>query len=125
LENKNYTIRVAAFTVAGTSRESDEVTYLVPQRDQERAIIAGVVGGLLFFIVAIILSVCAVKICNRRKRRKQEKGKPVSDCSSGVAAGANVTNFLICLAYNMVACRLTDGRNGGQIPTQPQIPVKR
>jgi hypothetical protein len=29
----------------------------------------------LFFIVAIILSVCFVKICNKRKRRKQEKGK--------------------------------------------------
>lgn len=41
-----------------------------------QAITAGVVGGILFFIVAIILSVCAVKICNKRKRRKQEKGKP-------------------------------------------------
>lgn len=40
-----------------------------------QAITAGVVGGFLFFVVAIILSVCAVKICNKRKRRKQEKGK--------------------------------------------------
>ena len=32
-------------------------------------------GGVLFFIVAIIVSVCTVKICNRRKRRKQEQGK--------------------------------------------------
>ncbi len=35
----------------------------------------GVSGGVLFFIVAIIVSVCTVKICNRRKRRKQEQGK--------------------------------------------------
>ena len=35
-------------------------------------------GGVLFFIVAIIVSVCTVKICNRRKRRKQEQGKQIN-----------------------------------------------
>ncbi|XP_073826026.1 immunoglobulin superfamily member turtle isoform X3 [Musca autumnalis] len=55
---------------------SDEVKFPVPARVKHKAITAGVVGGILFFIVAIILSVCAVKICNKRKRRKQEKGKP-------------------------------------------------
>lgn len=40
-----------------------------------RAITAGVVGSVLFFVAAIILSVCAVKICNKRKQRKMEKGK--------------------------------------------------
>ena len=49
--------------------------YLVPKKDISKAVTAGLVGGMLFFIIAIILSVCAVKICNRRKRRKQEKGK--------------------------------------------------
>jgi hypothetical protein len=39
-----------------------------------RAITAGVVGSVLFFVAAIILSVCTVKICNKRKRRKMEKG---------------------------------------------------
>lgn len=39
-----------------------------------RAITAGVVGSVLFFVAAIILSVCAVKICNKRKQRKMEKG---------------------------------------------------
>ncbi|XP_032592076.1 protein turtle isoform X5 [Drosophila grimshawi] len=53
---------------------SDEVKFPVPARVKHKAITAGVVGGILFFIVAIILSVCAVKICNKRKRRKQEKG---------------------------------------------------
>lgn len=54
---------------------SDEVKFPVPARVKHKAITAGVVGGILFFIVAIILSICAVKICNKRKRRKQEKGK--------------------------------------------------
>ncbi|XP_075152899.1 immunoglobulin superfamily member turtle isoform X1 [Haematobia irritans] len=66
---------------------SDEVKFPVPARVKHKAITAGVVGGILFFIVAIILSVCAVKICNKRKRRKQEK------------------------EFNMVACRITDARN--------------
>lgn len=58
---------------------SDEVKFPVPARVKHKAITAGVVGGILFFIVAIILSVCAVKICNKRKRRKQEKGKTNND----------------------------------------------
>ncbi|XP_017075351.2 protein turtle isoform X2 [Drosophila eugracilis] len=66
---------------------SDEVKFPVPARVKHKAITAGVVGGILFFIVAIILSVCAVKICNKRKRRKQEK------------------------EFNLVACRITDARN--------------
>ncbi|ODM99651.1 Protein turtle [Orchesella cincta] len=100
-EKKKYTFRVVAFTLTGNSASSEEVIHALLPRDKQRAIVAGLVGGILFFIVAIILSVCAVKICNRRKRRKQEK------------------------AYNMVACRLTDARNGGQIPPQPQVAPKR
>ncbi|KAI4474393.1 hypothetical protein M0802_015626, partial [Mischocyttarus mexicanus] len=52
---------------------SEQVKFPVPARVKHKAITAGVVGGILFFIVAIILSICAVKICNKRKRRKQEK----------------------------------------------------
>lgn len=44
-------------------------------RKGPRAITAGVVGSVLFFVAAIILSVCTVKICNKRKQRKMEKGK--------------------------------------------------
>lgn len=58
-----------------TYESSEELKYSVPARVKQKAIIAGIVGGILFFIVAIILSICAVKICNKRKRRKQEKGK--------------------------------------------------
>ena len=48
--------------------------YAMPENVKRRAITAGLIGGVLFFIVAIIVSVCTVKICNRRKRRKQEQG---------------------------------------------------
>lgn len=70
---KTYYFRVLAH--GNSSYESsEELKYFVPARVKQKAVTAGVVGGILFFIVAIILSICAVKICNKRKRRKQEKG---------------------------------------------------
>ncbi|XP_050478167.1 protein turtle-like isoform X14 [Bombus huntii] len=80
---------------------SEQVKFPVPARVKHKAITAGVVGGILFFIVAIILSICAVKICNKRKRRKQEK------------------------AYSMVACRVTDARNGAGQGPQGTVPLKK
>ena len=74
-EQVKYIFRVEACSIGGKCTTSEEIPFVVPERDRKRAIVAGVVGGILFFIVAIILSVCAVKICNRRKRRKQEKGE--------------------------------------------------
>jgi hypothetical protein len=95
---RTYYFRIVAHSV--TNFESSEIVkFSVPARVKHKAITAGVVGGILFFIVAIILSVCFVKICNKRKRRKQEK------------------------AYNMVACRITDSRNGGNA-TDSQVPLK-
>ncbi|KAJ8951741.1 hypothetical protein NQ318_012592 [Aromia moschata] len=96
---KTYHFRILAYSAKSYER-SEEVKFAVPARVKHKAITAGVVGGILFFIVAIILSVCAVKICNKRKRRKQEK------------------------AYNMVACRITDSRNGGNA-TDSQVPLKK
>lgn len=96
---RTYHFRVLANSMR-SYESSEEVKFPVPARVKHKAITAGVVGGILFFIVAIILSVCAVKICNKRKRRKQEK------------------------AYNMVACRITDSRNGGQPPGVSQVPLK-
>ncbi|KAL7638192.1 UNVERIFIED_CONTAM: hypothetical protein RMT77_011817 [Armadillidium vulgare] len=92
-----YAFRVLAKTVTSFD-VSEEFKFQVPVISKEREITAAIVGGILFFIVAIILSVCMVKICNNRKRKKQDK------------------------AYNMVACRVGDNRNGGQ-PTSP-VPVK-
>lgn len=71
---KTYYFRILAYSES-SFETSEEVKFVVPARVKHKAITAGVVGGILFFIVAIILSVCAVKICNKRKRRKQEKGK--------------------------------------------------
>ncbi|XP_037870522.1 protein turtle isoform X2 [Bombyx mori] len=93
---RTYYFRVLANS-ATSYESSDEVRFPVPARVKHKAITAGVVGGILFFIVAIILSVCAVKICNKRKRRKQEK------------------------AYNMVAARLTDLRAADST----QVPFKK
>ncbi|XP_011500323.1 PREDICTED: protein turtle-like isoform X3 [Ceratosolen solmsi marchali] len=84
---------------------SDQIKYSVPARVKQKAITAGVVGGILFFIVAIILSICAVKICNKRKRRKQEKE--------------------LLSAYNMVTCRVTDARNGAGQGPQGTVPLKK
>lgn len=70
---RTYHFRVLANSLK-SYESSEEVKFPVPARVKHKAITAGVVGGILFFIVAIILSVCAVKICNKRKRRKQEKG---------------------------------------------------
>ena len=74
---RTYYFRVFAYSVK-SYESSDTVKFSVPARVKHKAITAGVVGGILFFIVAIILSVCAVKICNKRKRRKQEKGTIIS-----------------------------------------------
>ncbi|KAM3964234.1 LOW QUALITY PROTEIN: immunoglobulin superfamily member turtle [Aphomia sociella] len=93
---RTYYFRVLANS-ATSYESSEEVKFPVPARVKHKAITAGVVGGILFFIVAIILSVCAVKICNKRKRRKQEK------------------------AYNMVAARLTDLRAADST----QVPFKK
>ncbi|XP_055547077.1 protein turtle isoform X1 [Wyeomyia smithii] len=69
---RTYYFRVLANSLK-SYESSEEIKFPVPARVKHKAITAGVVGGILFFIVAIILSICAVKICNKRKRRKQEK----------------------------------------------------
>ncbi|CRK96838.1 CLUMA_CG009918, isoform A [Clunio marinus] len=100
---RTYYFRVLANSVK-SYESSDEVKFPVPARVKHKAITAGVVGGILFFIVAIILSICAVKICNKRKRRKQEK------------------------ELNMVTARLTDIRNAGYSSSgakRSEVPLKR
>ncbi|CAK9794811.1 Protein turtle [Anthophora quadrimaculata] len=94
------------FAISATNYgASEQVKFPVPARVKHKAITAGVVGGILFFIVAIILSICAVKICNKRKRRKQEKE--------------------LLSAYSMVACRVTDARNGAGQGPQGTVPLKK
>ncbi|XP_043193004.1 protein turtle-like [Amphibalanus amphitrite] len=83
---RKYYFKVLAFSAAG-STASEELMYEVPEHVQQKAITAALVGGLLLLIVSIILSICTVKICNKRKRRQQEK------------------------EYNMVACRVTESHS--------------
>ncbi|KAJ8922840.1 hypothetical protein NQ315_007875 [Exocentrus adspersus] len=87
---RTYYFRILAYS-AKSYESSEEVKFSVPARVKHKAITAGVVGGILFFIVAIILSVCAVKICNKRKRRKQEKGR-VRCSGDGSRGGTVVTD---------------------------------
>ena len=75
---KSYLFRVTSHGLNSWS-VSEEHPYDLPENVKRRAVTAGLIGGILFFIVAIVLSVCTVKICNKRRRRKQERGefKPV------------------------------------------------
>ena len=72
--SKGYLFRVFSHSAESFSI-SEELEYHLPANVKKRAVTAGLIGGILFFIVAIVLSVCTVKICNKRRRRKQERGE--------------------------------------------------
>ncbi|XP_067132158.1 protein turtle-like isoform X17 [Centruroides vittatus] len=100
----NYTFRISAYSLMAKESPSVEVQFNIQgdgDLNRSKAITAGVVGGILFFIAAIVLSVCAVKICNKRKRRKAEK------------------------AYMMVTCPVADARNGGHSHGGSPVPLKK
>ena len=80
-----YTIRVSAYSILGVGSTTFPLDFDIPGTttkgaDKDKAIAAGVVGGILFFVAAIVLSVCAVKICNKQKRRKAEKAYMMVTC---------------------------------------------
>jgi hypothetical protein len=62
---KAYWFRVFSHSATGYSI-SEQFKYDLPENVKRRAVTAGLIGGVLFFIVAIILSVCTVKICNKQ-----------------------------------------------------------
>ena len=70
---KTYLFRVLSHSATSYS-VSTEFKYELPENVKKRAVTAGLIGGILFFIVAIVLSVCTVKICNKRRRRKHDRG---------------------------------------------------
>ena len=70
---KAYLFRVLSHSATSWT-VSEELTYTLPENVKRRAVTAGLIGGILFFIVAIVLSVCTVKICNKRRRRKHDRG---------------------------------------------------
>ncbi|KAG1679578.1 Protein turtle [Nymphon striatum] len=85
--------------------------------EKHRAITAGVIGGILFFIVAIVLSVCGIKICNKRRRRKAEKG--------GLIDFVYIVIISVNYSYMMVTCPVTETRNGGQSQAPSPVPLKK
>ena len=91
---QTYVIRVVAYTTMGIASPTQIYEFDIPslgtKNSRDKAVAAGVVGGILFFVAAIVLSVCAVKICNKRKRRQAEK------------------------AYMMVTCPIMDTMTGKQ-----------
>ncbi|XP_050688156.1 protein turtle-like isoform X4 [Eriocheir sinensis] len=105
---KKYHFRVYSKTLRSYSH-SPTVSFDAPIQNKEKAITAALVGGILFFIVAIILSVCTVKICNKRKRRKQEKEIE--------------SHIFYDTAYDVVACRVSESRNGGH--GSSPVPLKK
>lgn len=98
---RTYYFRVLANSLK-SYETSEEIKFPVPARVKHKAITAGVVGGILFFIVAIILSICAVKICNKRKRRKQEKGESGRFPSLSVCRSQGVYFLAILVAVWLI-----------------------
>jgi len=102
---ESYRIRVFSHSSLGVGSPSPEIYFEVPalgsKNSRDKAIFAGCVGGALFFVAAIVLSVCLVKLCNRRKRRKAEQ------------------------AYMMVTCPIMDAHNGPHSHTGSPIPLKQ
>ncbi|XP_040573911.1 protein turtle isoform X4 [Lepeophtheirus salmonis] len=105
---KAYLFRVFSHSLTSYS-VSEEMRYGVPENVKRRAVTAGLIGGILFFIVAIVLSICTVKICNKRRREKHDRA-------------INEIQRLATPTYNMVACRVSEARNGSQVS---QVPLKR
>lgn len=81
---QTYVIRVVAYTSMGVGSATQIYEFDIPgigtKHSRDKAMAAGVVGGILFFVAAIVLSVCAVKICNKRKRRQAEKAYMMVTC---------------------------------------------
>ena len=71
---KAYLFRVLSHSTTSYSY-SEELKYDLPHNSKRRDAVIGLIGGVLFFILAIGLSICTVKICNKPWRRKHYRGK--------------------------------------------------
>lgn len=75
-----YMFRIIAHSTAGVKGvPSPEFRYTIPDNRRKpgstQALSAGVVSGVLFFIASIVIAVCAVNMCNKRRKKRAEKGK--------------------------------------------------
>lgn len=84
-----YSFRIYALTSSPPSSSQQlrsvpslEFKYLIPDNRRKpgstQALSAGVVSGILFFIACIVIAVCAVNMCNKRRKKRAEKGKLIS-----------------------------------------------
>lgn len=76
----DYLFRVYAHWPGGVrGSASDDFRYQIPDNRRKptsaQALSAGVVAGILFFIAAIVLAVCFVNMCNKRRKKRAEKGE--------------------------------------------------
>lgn len=75
----SYLFRVYAHAPTGV-RGGPSAEYLqqIPENKRKpggtQALSAGVVSGVLFFIACIVIAVCAVNICNKRRKKRAQKG---------------------------------------------------
>lgn len=75
-----YMFRVFALSASGArGTPTPDFRYLIPDNRRKpgstQALSAGVVSGILFFIACIVIAVCAVNMCNKRRKKRAEKGK--------------------------------------------------
>ncbi|OQR68508.1 protein turtle-like [Tropilaelaps mercedesae] len=92
-------IRVVGYTLMGAFQASPEISLLLADNERnskkrDQAILSGIIGGFLFFVVAIIVSLCAVKMCNKKKRRRTEKAYMTVTCAQGTQPGPISTGTL-------------------------------
>lgn len=73
-----YFIRVVASSILGSGQPSEPIEFQLPDNRKKpggaQALSAGIMGGVLFFIAAIVISVCTVKMCNNRRTKRGKKG---------------------------------------------------
>jgi len=122
---KAYLFRVLSHSGQAVSF-SEEFKYDLPQDLKYRAVVAGIIGGILFFIVAIVLSVCTVKICNKRRRRKHDQGKLellficLCLCDEERALWASV---LMTYLFTMFVVAVNEIKRQAEALKQPPTPV--
>lgn len=82
-----------------------------------QALSAAIVGSGTFFLLAVLLAICIVKICNKKKREKIEKCK-----TNLFAAVQNITDDPIA-AYMMVTCPVNGTHSYGDspVPSKPYV----
>ena len=77
--NSHYIFRVWAYSILGVGEVSPMIEVNIEDYDHNdsqlhfRAMIASIIGGFIFFSMSIVLILCMVKVCNKKKRRKIEK----------------------------------------------------